>query len=99
LTGGSTMPTIMCRMHRLPAGRRTKRNRRTSNTIYHVVRGTGVTLAGTKELVWTKGDIFVIPSWTDHHHLAADQQDAILFTATDEPVHRALGLFSLRDAD
>ena len=97
LTGGPTMPTIMCRLHRLDAGRATVAHRRTAYTIFHVVEGEGVTTAGGKQLVWRKGDMFVMPSWTDHAH-ASGAGGAVLFSASDEPIHKALGLFAIREA-
>ena len=97
LSGGPTMPTIMCRLHRLAPGKVTTKHRRTSYVIFHVVEGEGVTFAGDRELRWRKGDIFVMPAWTNHSHASTD--GAILFSASDEPIHRALDLFRIKDAD
>ena len=97
LTSGPTMPTIMCRLHRLDAGHATKRHRRTSYQIFHAVEGEGVTHAGERDLAWREGDIFVMPAWTNYHHVSA--RGAVLFSASDEPIHKALDLFRIRDAD
>lgn len=91
VSGGPTMPTIACRLHRLPAGRGTLKQRETSNSIYHVVRGGGRTIAEDKTLAWQAGDTFVVPgwSWSEHH----PDKDAILFAMSDEPVLRATCLY------
>lgn len=89
-TGGTTLPTIACRLSRLQAGQETARHRRTANLIYHVVSGAGTTLAGDKELDWQAGDIFVVPGWTWHQHQAG--QDAVFFSMSDEAILEPLGL-------
>ena len=57
ITGGATMPTIGCWVQMIQPGEKTKPHRHTSSTIYHVVQGNGVTVAGAKkdngkELSW-----------------------------------------------
>lgn len=91
VTGGYTLPTIACRLHRLPAGRSTSRQRETSSRIYHVVQGTGRTVAQDKVLEWRTGDTFVIPGWCWSEHRAGN--DALLFAMSDEPVLRATALY------
>jgi gentisate 1,2-dioxygenase len=91
VSGGSTLPTIACRLSRLPPGRSTLRQRETSNRIYHVVRGAGRTVAEAKTLQWQAGDTFVVPGWSWSEHLA--EQDAVLFAMSDEPVLRATCLY------
>jgi gentisate 1,2-dioxygenase len=91
VTGGYTMPTIACRLHGLPIGISTRRQRETSSRIYHVVRGTGSTVAGVKTLNWLPGDAFVVPGWCWSEHRASD--DAVLFEMSDEPVLRATSLY------
>ena len=89
--GGSTLPTIACRLQRLPLGRATLRQRETSSRIYHVVQGAGRTAAQGKTLAWQAGDTFVIPGWSWSEHLA--ERDAILFVMSDEPVLRSTCLY------
>lgn len=93
LTGGPTLPTVSCRLHRLPTETRTVAQRTTANIICHVVKGAGRTTAGGKTLEWQHGDVFVIPGWTWHEHISASSSDAVLFVMSDEPVYRALALF------
>jgi gentisate 1,2-dioxygenase len=95
LTGGSTLPTMSCRLSRLDAGEETTLHRRTANLIYHVVSGSGVTLAGDRELAWREGDLFVVPGWTWHQH-QAQSANAVLFSMSDEPIANAFGLLRVQ---
>lgn len=88
-TGGSTLPTIACRLHRLGAGEETQRHRHTASTIYHVVAGRGASAVGERRIEWGPRDMFVVPNWIWHAHAA--QSDAVLFSITDEPILQALG--------
>lgn len=88
-TGGPTLPTIGCRLHRLDAGEKTQRHRHTASTIYHVVEGRGASTVGDRHIEWGPRDVFVVPNWTWHTHAA--QSEAVLFSVTDEPVLQALG--------
>jgi gentisate 1,2-dioxygenase len=91
VSGGSTLPTMACRLHRLPAGRSTLRQRETSSRIYHVVQGTGRTVAQEKSLEWQSGDTFVVPGWSWSEHQA--DKDTVLFAMSDEPVLQAISLY------
>jgi gentisate 1,2-dioxygenase len=93
------MPTIGCWVQWLPPGEATKPHRHTSSTIYHVVQGEGVTLAGTKkgdskEMTWGPHDCFFVPSWNWHHfENRSKNEPAIIFSVTDRPILESLGLF------
>ena len=91
VTGGYTLPTIACRLHRLTAGRSTLRQRETSSRIYHVVQGAGRTVAQDKVLNWRPSDTFVVPGWSWSEHQA--DEDAVLFAMRDEPILQAVCLF------
>jgi gentisate 1,2-dioxygenase len=97
-TGGPTLPTIACRLHLLAAGERMRKHRHTASTIYHVVEGAGMSIVGDKTFHWEKGDIFVVPNWSWHTHMAGSSADAILFSASDEPVMAALSHLRVEDA-
>lgn len=86
-----TLPTMACRLHRFAPGEQLDAARQTANLIYHVVAGRGVTQAGGVTLEWQQGDIFVVPGWTWHSH-ACGSEEAILFSISDEPIHKAFGL-------
>jgi len=99
ITGGATMPTIGCWVQQLPPGASTKPHRHTSSTIYHVVRGEGVTTVGDKktagdELNWGEKDCLFVPSWKWHQFRNTSKKDpAILFSVTDRPILESMGLF------
>ncbi len=93
-TGGPVMPTIGCRISRLIPGFHGQAHRHTPSTIYHVVRGEGVTVVDGVLLEWGQHDVFAVPGWTTYEHInSSSSQDAILFAFTDEPVLRSLGLY------
>jgi gentisate 1,2-dioxygenase len=91
-TGGPVLPTMACFLRLIRAGHGTPVRRQTGNTIYFVVRGSGRTTVEAEELQWRRGDILAVPSWLWHAH-AAEGEDAVLFSFTDTPVLRALGLY------
>ena len=95
VTGGATLPTMMCSLHRLAAGDGCGAYRATDNRIYHVISGRGRTRAGSTALAWGPGDILVMPGWTWHRHLP--ETDAILFSVSDEPIFKAFGLARRED--
>lgn len=97
-TGATTLPTMTCRLSRLAAGRQTARTRRTANVIYHVVEGSGSTLAGGNELRWETGDLFVVPGWTWAEHRAESRGGAILFSLSDEPILTSYGISRVETA-
>jgi gentisate 1,2-dioxygenase len=57
------------------------------------MKGEGITYAEDQELRWEERDTFVIPNWTRHRHANTSAGDAILFSVTDEPLLRAIGLY------
>lgn len=92
--GGPVMPTIACHAQRLAPGFRGAAHRHTSNTIFHVVRGSGATIVDGERLEWSQHDTFAVPLWAVHEHLnASGDEDVVLFSYTDEPVMRQLGLW------
>ncbi len=94
LTGGPVTPTIGCRASVLQPGRASRRGRETASGVVHVVEGHGVSVIGDTEVAWSRGDIFVVPGWAEAVHANDDDSEpAMLFTVTDEPVLRALGLY------
>ena len=90
-TGGPVLPTIGCAMHRLRSTTVTTPWRKTGSSVFVVHRGSGVTVAGSAVLRWSRGDMFVVPSWCPTYH--ASLEDSDLFELSDEPVLRALRLY------
>jgi gentisate 1,2-dioxygenase len=92
-TGGPVLPTIGCRIGRLRAGFAGVPRQHTASTIYHVVSGSGSTTVGERRLDWSERDVFCVPGWARYAHQVPAGEDATLFSYTDEPVLRALGLY------
>jgi gentisate 1,2-dioxygenase len=91
-TGGPVLPTMGCSVQLLPAGTHTEAHRHTSSGVYHAVRGSGTTIVDGRRLEWEERDTFAVPTWAVHEHVNDSGDEAILFSFTDEPVLRALGL-------
>ncbi|HLG55644.1 MAG TPA: gentisate 1,2-dioxygenase [Vicinamibacterales bacterium] len=90
-SGGYPMPTIGAFMQLLPAGFSGRTYRQTDATIFVVVEGHGRTRVGDTTHAWGPRDIFVAPSWAPLTH--ESQGDAVLFSISDRPAQKALGLW------
>jgi gentisate 1,2-dioxygenase len=90
-TGGYPMPTIGAFLQMLPAGFDGKPYRSTDGTVYCAVEGSGRSQVGEKIFEWEAHDVFVVPSWCKVSHQTAG--DAVLFSFSDRPVQKALGLW------
>ena len=93
VNGGPTMTTIQCAVQLLPGKEETQTHRHTSTVMYHVFRGQGATQIGERRFNWQKGDTFVVPLWHEHRHINDAADEAILFSMSDAPALRALGLY------
>jgi gentisate 1,2-dioxygenase len=91
VTGGYPMPTIAAFLQLLPSGFRGTESRATDSTVYCVAEGSGRSRIGGQTFEWKRHDIFVAPSWTWVSHEAPGE--AILFSFSDRPVQKALGLW------
>ena len=85
------MPTIGAFIQLLPSGFRGKGHRSTDGTVYSVVEGSGRTRVGDRCLEWTQKDVFVVPAWRRAEHEV--DEDAVLFSFSDRPAQKALGLW------
>jgi gentisate 1,2-dioxygenase len=90
-TGGYPMPTIAAFLQLLPKGFGGRSVRSTDGTVYTVVEGRGRSRVGDRVLEWGPKDVFVVPSWHRVAHEADDE--SVLFSFSDRPVQKALGLF------
>jgi gentisate 1,2-dioxygenase len=90
-TGGYPMPTIGAFLQLLPAGFRGAGYRSTDAAVYCVAEGAGNSNIGGVELDWRKNDVFVVPSWCPVSHKS--EGEAVLFSFSDRPVQKALGLW------
>lgn len=90
-TGGYPMPTIGAFLQLVPRGFHSGCYRSTDATVYCVVEGHGRSQVGNDSYSWAPHDIFVVPSWRPVSHDAQD--DAVLFSFSDRPAQKALGLW------
>jgi gentisate 1,2-dioxygenase len=90
-TGGFAMPTIAAFIQLLPAGFAGRAWRGTDGTVFHVIEGRGSARIAGKDYAFGPRDTFVVPSWQPCN-LAASA-DTVLFSFSDRPVQRALGLW------
>jgi gentisate 1,2-dioxygenase len=94
VTGEPAMRTIGLAMQLLRPGARTLAHRHSSGTVYHAVRGQGITTINGVCYSWTERDFLVVPPWAWHEHRnASTSEEAILFQMNDMPAMKALGLF------
>jgi gentisate 1,2-dioxygenase len=93
-TGGPCTRTMACFLQRIRAGVKGEAHRHTSSTVYVIAEGEGRTVIEGQAYDWQAGDIFALPSWCWHaHENHSTDRDAILFSVTDMPVLKALGLY------
>jgi gentisate 1,2-dioxygenase len=95
LTGESPMPTMSTFMQRLPPGFSGRPYRQTDGTVFSVVDGDGIAtldFGGKSQTITFKAkDLFVVPSW--HCLRFTTTMGCTLFSYSDRPVHKALGIF------
>ena len=93
LAFAATTPTMLARYLQLSAGDPLEQEGPALACICQVLRGRGRTLAGSEEIAWEEGDLMVLPAAAGIRHVA--QHDALLFSVTDEPLWRWLGVRAL----
>jgi 1-hydroxy-2-naphthoate dioxygenase len=94
VTGGPTFPTFSCWIQMLDGKKELQEHRHTSNQLYYVVEGSGITEVEGEQIAWEAGDFFVVPNWSWHRHkTSAANGPAILFSTTDRPLHEAIGVY------
>jgi gentisate 1,2-dioxygenase len=91
LSGGPAMPTIGAFIQLLPKGFRSSPYRSTDSTVYSVAEGAGKVRIGNEEFAFEARDTFVVPSWHAASIEAGDE--CVLFSYSDRPAQRALGLW------
>src|SRR5262249_46860261 len=95
-TGDWAMPTIGTAMQLLPRGFSGAPYRSSDSTVFVAVEGSGCTVVGGEAFRWCKHDVFIVPSWREYRHEAADE--SMLFSFSDRPVQEKLGLWRERRA-
>jgi gentisate 1,2-dioxygenase len=92
-TGGPVMPTMSFRSQMLRPGEQTLPHRKTASNVYCVLEGQGYTDVEGTRLEWQRNDVFTVPGWLWHEHRNTAAENAFLYSVTDEPTMRKLGLF------
>jgi len=90
-TGGYPLPTIGAFLQLLPKGFAGRPYRSTDATVFCVAEGSGSSTIGDRTYTWNKRDIFVVPSWHPVSHNAGEE--SVLFSFSDRPAQKALGLW------
>jgi len=89
-TGGDVMPTIRAEFHRLRAGVRTTPRREVGSSVFQVFDGAGVLAIDGEQHEVERGDMIVVPSWSE---LTIGTDDGLdLFRFGDQPIIERLGL-------
>ena len=91
VTGDYAMPTMATNMQLLPKDFETEIYRSTDATVFSVTEGSGYSIVGETKLEWSRRDTFIVPSWVNVQHFAAE--DSYLFSFSDRPVQEKLGLW------
>jgi gentisate 1,2-dioxygenase len=92
--GGPVLPTIGCHIQLIRPGEHLQARRRTGGAVYYVAEGEGTTIVDGQAFEWSKGCIFVVPSWAVSEHASGSQShDAVLFSMNDAPVLRKMDLY------
>jgi len=89
--GPPHIDTVALRVSRLEPGRSLAAKRTTANCIYAVIEGRGRSNVEGNDFHWSRGDVFVVPSWRRHECQAEER--SYLFKVTDEPFIRRLNWF------
>ncbi|WP_329110679.1 cupin domain-containing protein [Micromonospora sp. NBC_01699] len=96
-SGASVLPTLGCFMHRIAPNGSSLPERQAGNQVFVVFDGSGHSVIDGELFEWSAGDCFVVPSWAPVEHHARERAD--LFSISDAPVLRALGLFRRQTLD
>ncbi|MEE1762862.1 cupin domain-containing protein [Streptomyces sp. SP18BB07] len=97
--GGDVLPTIRAQFHRIRSGAETAPRRETGSSVYQVFDGSGQVTAGGLSWSVTRGDLFVVPSWTPlsiRSQASPSDSDSgalDLFQFSDAPIFTKLDLF------
>jgi gentisate 1,2-dioxygenase len=91
VTGGYPMPTMAAFIQQLPERFHGRPYRATDASVYCAIEGTGASEINGKRIEWGVGDVFVVPSWSVTSHRASE--DSVLFSFSDRPAQKALGLW------
>jgi gentisate 1,2-dioxygenase len=90
-SGGPAMPTMGAYLQLLPKGFLGRPYRSTDGTVFSVIDGRGSVSIEGRGFTFGERDVFVVPSW--QACALSAEQDTVLFSFSDRPVQKALGLW------
>ena len=90
-TGGYPMPSIAAFVQLVPAGFKGAEYRCTDGTVFHCIEGRGSVTIDGESIAFAARDTFVVPSWREHRFQG--DADTMLFSFSDRPIQRALGVW------
>jgi gentisate 1,2-dioxygenase len=94
-TGGPAIPTISTFLQLVPKGFTTAPHRATAGSVVIAARGRGRVTIGSgaeaRSFDFGRSDVWAAPSWQPVSIEATDE--SVLFCASDEAVHRKLGVW------
>jgi gentisate 1,2-dioxygenase len=95
IDGGSPLPGMRINMRLIRPKSSTRLMRRTENSVFCTFRGEAKfeLPEQKKEFKCEPYDVVVLPSWTQYRIVNDTEEPAILFSYSDEPVFRFLGVF------
>jgi len=103
--GRDVLPTIRAEFHRVTRGAETAPIRETGSSVFQVFDGSGVITVGDRSWTASRGDLFVVPSWTPFSFRSeagasdSDEGALDLFRFSDAPVFEALQLNRIQKDD
>jgi gentisate 1,2-dioxygenase len=92
-TSSSVMPTMSFRAQMLRPGETTRWHRRSASSIYCVLEGSGKIELENESIDWRRNDVFAVPGWHWTRLVNTATEPVFLYSVTDEPTMRKLGLF------
>lgn len=92
VTGGHVLATMAAYLQALKPGTHTKAHRHTASAVYCVARGSGYSVINGQRHDWERNDIFVVPTWAWHEHIAGDEE-VVLFSYNDFPMLEPFGFW------
>lgn len=90
--GDDAFPTMSLFLQLVPGGFDALPYRSTDDAVYIVVQGSGKTVFDDRTIEWGPNDVFVVPCWQRHRHVASSG-DAVLFSFSDRVAQQKLGLW------
>ena len=87
----ATVPNLLARYVRIAGRDETSYELASSGEVYYVIEGSGAAAKNGESIAWATGDVFVL-SGGDRTRIRANDDDALLWMVTDEPVLSYFGV-------